>query len=287
MKIKRSGEEKDLVSKELYSATLHALLHFSLHSYDARAEPYSTRGPEPSGSIVVSAVVFAGPPGYIPLNCHLAWGLYRSVIAFNSPDNVRESVATVSLDGRRSAQIEYLQARKASLIARDSPKNDTTSLSLFSATPTRRANDKGVMTPAALKFDVNGYGLTWMQSPNGERIRRETAYDTVAYAILCSAQYNEDQRLSGFESISFPGGRAFVRFESFRVGHWPLMTWGFAATIVKILPTYLEASGFVESFFQVFTPDNKLCGMIGLFVRGNINDPETIDAPNAAGAHTS
>ncbi|KAI4228045.1 MAG: hypothetical protein L6R40_008159 [Gallowayella cf. fulva] len=157
VKIKRSGEEKDLVSKELYSATLHALLHFSLHSYDARAEPYSTRGPEPSGSIVVSAVVFAGPPGYIPLNCHLAWGLYRSVIAFNSPDNVRESVATVSLDGRRSAQIEYLQARKASLIARDSPKNDTTSLSLFSATPTRRANDKGVMTPAALKFDVNGY----------------------------------------------------------------------------------------------------------------------------------
>ncbi|KAL8727804.1 MAG: hypothetical protein Q9166_005796 [cf. Caloplaca sp. 2 TL-2023] len=286
--IGRSGLGRSLESKDLYSATLHALLHFSLHSYEGHAEIYTTRGPEPPGVVVTSAIPFHTPPAYIPRNCHMAWGLYRSVIAFNYPVNVRESVATIHLDGRRIALVEYLLAPRAQVSAKGGPGNTTTSLSYVSALQMLQANDNGTLTPASLKLDALGYSLRWVFSPVGDPLRRETVYDTVAYAILWTGQFNEDTRFTGIRTISVPGGRTYLRLESYQVAHWDPMTYGFAATVTRSIPQFLETnSRFQEAFAQVLTPDNKICGTVGIFISGDINHLETIEAPDNGGVQTA
>lgn len=287
MRISRAGHGKEIFSRDLYSSTLHCLLHFSLLSYDTRAETYSTRGSEPPGA-VVAVIPFATAPLFTALNCHVAWGLYWSVIAFNNPENNKESAAAIFIGGRRTAVIRYLQVFQAPVSVKHGFGNATTSLSHGSALQMLRAKDNGVMRSATLMPDALGYRLKWVLAPGGKALRRETAYDTVAYAILWTAQYNEDMRFTGIRSISVPGGRVYVRLESYQVGRWDPMTFGFAATVLKTIPTFLEAHAkFEEAFFQVLTPDNSVCGSIGIFIKGNVDNLETIDAPGSGGLQTA
>ncbi|KAL8807683.1 MAG: hypothetical protein Q9200_004568 [Gallowayella weberi] len=279
LRIERTGEGKALNSRELYSATLHALLHFALLSYHAPAEVYNTQGPEPAGAIVVSVVPFASHARSMAQNCHIVWGLYWSVIAFNSPNNVRESAANVLLYGWRTAKIEWLQVSQARVNAKDGSSNDTTSPSPVSEKQMMRLGDIGDITPLTLK---------WTMSPTGHPIRRETAYDTVAFAILYTANFQENTRVQGYRSVSFPGGRVFVAFDSNQVGHWPAITWGQAARIVTILPTFLEGQErFQDAFIQLYTPDNQLLGMIGIFNRRNGDEVTSIDPPHPDQAQTT
>ncbi|KAL8680637.1 MAG: hypothetical protein Q9186_003175 [Xanthomendoza sp. 1 TL-2023] len=283
LNIKRTGEGKTLDSKKLYKATLHALLHFSLLSYRDPAELYTTRGPEPVESIVVNVVPFAVPSGYIPKNCHLAWGLYRSVIAFNVPSNVRESAVNIFLHGQRIAKIEYLQVSEALAKAKDGSSNDTMSSPSVSEMEMIQLGGDGVTTPIPAM-----YTLRWRMSAHGHSIRRETAYDTVAFAILYAAPFAEDAKLQGYRTISFAGGQAFVTFDSNPIGHWPAITWGQAASIVRLLPTFLEQKErFQDAFAQVYTPNNKLFGMVGIFHKGNDDEIASIDPSRPGEALTA
>lgn len=74
----------------------------------------------------------------------------------------------------------------------------------------------------------------------------------------------------------------FVRLESYQVGHWDPMTYGFAARVIKTIPRFLEATKFHEAFFQVLTPDNRICGSVGIFIRGDLDTPGIVDAPDSA-----
>ncbi|KAL8801049.1 MAG: hypothetical protein Q9182_004741 [Xanthomendoza sp. 2 TL-2023] len=279
LRIERTGEGKALNSRDLYSATLYALLHFALQSYRAPAELYNTQGPEPTGAIVVSAVPFASLHGYIPQNCHLVWGLYRSVIAFNVPNNVRESAANVFLDGLRIAKIEWLQVSQARVHARDGSSNDTTSPSPVSEMQMMRLADHGELTPLTLK---------WRMSPTGHSIRRETAYDTVAFAILYTANFQENTRVQGYRTVSFPGGRLFVAFDSNPIGRWPAITWGQAARVVTLLPTFLEGQErFQDALVQLYTPDDRLIGMVGIFNKRNDDEAASIDPPHPGQLQTA
>ncbi|KAL9036798.1 MAG: hypothetical protein Q9180_004088, partial [Flavoplaca navasiana] len=283
MSISRAGHGKPLFLTNLYSATLHALLHFCLLSYEANAETYTTRGPEPPGAVVATVLPFATAPLFTALNCHVAWGLYWSVIAFNNPANVKELAVATATGGRRNAVIRYLDASPAPEPApvNDRLDNTTRSLSHGSALQMLQPQDHGQRTPATLVQDDVGYQLKWLLVSGGEALRRETVYDTIAYAMLWTAQYAEDMRFIGFRSISVPGGRVYVRLESYQVGRWVPMTYGFAATVLKTIPSYLEANArFEEAFFQVLTPDSKVCGSIGIFIRSHMDDLQTIEPPD-------
>lgn len=287
MSISQAGHGKPLFLTDLYSATLHALLHFCLLSYEANAETYTTRGSQPPGSVVATILPFITAPLYTALNCHVAWGMYWSVIAFNNPANVRESAVATFTGGRRNAVIRYLQASRAPTSVNDRLDNTTTSLSYDSALQMLQANDQG-LPPATLVQDDVGYQLKWVLLPGGEVLRRETVYDTIAYAMLWTAQHTEDMRFTGFRSISVPGGRVFVRLESYRIGRWVPMTYGFAATVLKTIPSYLEANAkFGEAFFQVLTPDSRVCGSVGIFIRSNMDDLQTIEPPDPERSRTS
>ena len=237
MRIGRVGAGKDLFSRDLYSATLHALLHYSLASYEAHAYPYTTRGSEPPGQVMVYVLPFATPAAFTAQNSHMAWGLYRSVIAFNNPDNLKESAATLFIEVQRVAIIRYLYAPQALNLPQDRIEGATTSLSSGSASQMLQPKDNAAMA------DALGYRLHWIRAPGGETLRRETVYDTVAHAILWTAPYLESTRFTGIRSISVPGGRTYVRLESYQIGHWDPLTYGFAATVIKAIPKFLEAQG--------------------------------------------
>lgn len=114
--------------------------------------------------------------------------------------------------------------------------------------------------------NTHGYRLEWGIVPNGHVLRRETAYDTVAYAILWTSQYLESTEVGGFRQLSVPGGRVTVRFSSFQVDQSAPMTLGFAATVAKLIPLYLESIGmFREAIATVRTPDGRVCGQVGIF----------------------
>ncbi|KAL8846812.1 MAG: hypothetical protein Q9221_008120 [Calogaya cf. arnoldii] len=288
MSISRAGHGKDLFARDLYSTTLHALLHFCLLSYETTAETYSTRGSEPLGAVIATVLPFATAPLYTALNCHVAWGLYWSIIAFNNPANVKESAVAIFVGGRRNAIIRYLHAFKEPLSVIDGIGKAKTSLSYASALQMLQTKDDGTMTNASLMPDAIGYRLKWVLAPGGVALRRETVYDTIAYAMLWTAQHVEEMRFTGFRSISVPGGRVFVRLESYQIGRFDPLTYGFAATVLKTIPSFLEAQArFVEAFFQVLTPDNSVCGTVGIFMRTNVDVLETIDPPDTGGLQTS
>ncbi|KAL8669504.1 MAG: hypothetical protein Q9168_005906 [Polycauliona sp. 1 TL-2023] len=284
----RVGYGKPLDSTDLYAATLDALLHFCILSYDGVAETYTTQGSNPPGQVLTAVLPFFTAPLYTARNCHVAWGLYWSVIAFNSPANLKESALAIYTDGRRNAVIRYLQATPAPVPVRLELGNATTSLSHASALQMIQFHDDEPSTSATLALDTIGYGLKWILVPGGETLRRETVYDTVAYAILWTAQWSEDTRFTGFRSLSVPGGQMFVRLESYRVGRWMAMTYGFAATVIKTLPQLLEAHAkFQEALFQVLTPDGQVCGSIGIFIRKDIYELGIVDKPDSGGVQAS
>ncbi|KAL8991764.1 MAG: hypothetical protein Q9169_007673, partial [Polycauliona sp. 2 TL-2023] len=286
--ISRAGHGKPLFSTDLYSATLHALLHFCLLRYEAIAETYTTRGSEPPRQVVTTILPFATSPLSTARNCHVAWGLYWSIIAFNSPANIRESAMATYTGGRRNTVIRYLQASPAPMSGSFEPGNATTSLSHGSALQMFQAKDNGLSTSTTLVQDEVGYRLKWALAPRGETLRRETVYDTIAYAMLWTAQYQEEMRFTGFRSISVPGGRVFVRLESWQVGRWMAMTYGFAATVIKTIPQFLEAhTKFVEAFFQILAPDGTICGSVGIFIGSNGLEMEIVEAPDAGEVQTS
>lgn len=262
---RRTGQGKDLPSKDLYSATLHALLHFSLHAYLAPAEGYTTRGPEPVGLVAVKAIPFILPSGET-LNAYLAWGLYWSIIAFNIPANTRETIANIVIHGVPVADIDYLkipQPREATSKRSGEPLANLTSASALQLLD---SVDDDFFNNTMAPSDNHGYRVEWAIVPNGDTIRRETAYDTVAYAILWTAQFLETSAVGRFRQLSVPGGHITVRFISFRIDGDAPMTLGFVATVAKMIPQFLESIGiFREAIATVRTPDGRVCGQVGIW----------------------
>ncbi|KAL8708973.1 MAG: hypothetical protein Q9220_006181 [cf. Caloplaca sp. 1 TL-2023] len=264
--IEASGGSRALDSKGLYSVALHSLLHFSLLDYFAPAEVYSTHGPQPSGPILANVVPIYQPPEFRALNSHIAWGVYRSVIAFNYPPNLRETKATVSVLSHPNAEIGYLQTSQAPAAIQRRPGNETWDLSSASALQMLHVLDHDLSKRVTPSPNPNGFSLRFFLRQHGREIRRETAYDTVAYAILWTARFAEDTKFTGQRTIAVPGGRVYVRFQSYQIRQWDPMTLGFAATVARTLPQILEEYGrFQEAFFQVNTPDGDACGTIGIY----------------------
>lgn len=263
--------------------TLQALLHFSLLDYEEPAEIYSTRG-GPSGTVVLNVLPGGQAPGQ-SLNSHIAWGLYRSVIAFNSPNNIRETMATVLIYGRLVGQVEYCRTWSP-LPSDKSLVGDATSVSFASALQLLQGEGDAVVMRAISTPVTDGYSFRWVPATRGAKIRRETAYDTIAYAILWTAQFRDTTRFTGSRHISVPGGRVYVGFASWQIGRWEPLTFGLAATFAKMMPPFLELGvQFQEGFFEYFAPDGELVAKVGIFVSGSIaegllsNNAESVTAP--------
>lgn len=223
-------------------------------------------------------------PFFLPtaatLNTHIVWGLYRSVIAYNNPDNTRESLASVYIHGLQVADIETLkiprlQAQAQAPVASDQGLgNDTTHLTPTSALQTLSKLDHRPKAGAMMAGDAAGFKLHWVLVARGETIRRETAYDAVAYAILWTSQYDQGASARGTRTLSVPGGDVFVRFVAYPPeSRIPTLTIGFFATIANSIPKFLEASErFQEGFVQVLTANGQACGLIGIWKRGSAGD---------------
>lgn len=110
--ISRTGSGKPLSSIDLYSATLYTLLHFCLMSYEAIAEPYTTQGPEPLGTVSVNILPLVTSSSYAALNCHVVWGIYWSIIAFNSPEKSRRQPLLPEAGGMLSFDTGKLDKRR-------------------------------------------------------------------------------------------------------------------------------------------------------------------------------
>ncbi|KAI4187263.1 MAG: hypothetical protein LQ348_004119 [Seirophora lacunosa] len=259
-RFRRIAQGRAVSSRDLYSVTLHALLHYSLQTYVAPAEWYSTRGAEPLGEVVLKAVPFVLPVA-TTLNAHLIWGLYRSIIAYNIPDNIRETLASIYIEGLQVADIEYLKLAPTPIVTNQGPGNVT---ALTSATALQMLSAMGDASNAKEQVMVgtNRFRLRFVLETNGQEIRRETAYDTIAYAILWTSQYSESTPLTGVRVLSVPGGGSVVRFVSYQAA----MTLGFAATVTRSIPTMLENAGrFQEAFMLVQDEEGQVCGVIGIW----------------------
>lgn len=81
-----------------------------------------------------------------------------------------------------------------------------------------QAYNGGSRINTTLVADTHGYQLRWVFAPGGKDLRRDIVYNMVAYTMLSIAQYSEDTKFTGFRSISAPGGRVFIRLESYRIG---------------------------------------------------------------------
>lgn len=145
----------------------------------APAERYSTRGTEPVGEILVDAAPFDVPVG-VPLNAHIVWGLYRSVIAYNMPDNVRETRATIMVHGLYMAKIDYTLFPQAPTVAKKESQNVNTALTSELALQMLSSVGHRLRGNAD---NPRGYSLRFILVGGGAAIRRETAYDAIAYAM--------------------------------------------------------------------------------------------------------
>ncbi|KAL9594898.1 MAG: hypothetical protein Q9179_005190 [Wetmoreana sp. 5 TL-2023] len=288
-----------LISKDLYTATLQALLHYSLLNYQDRARSYDTRG-GPPGAVSVHSVPYGVTPSYQALNAHAAWGLYWSVIAFNNPNNLRETVANIIDNGLLVAQIFYRRAFATSPSAPGLLGNATAGMSFASTLQMFQGEGDESVAGAVLPQVPEGYSIRWVLVPNGAKIRRQTAYDTVAYAILWTAQFREPSRFTGTRRISVPGGRVSVYFASWQIARWEPMTFGTAATNARLIPLFLELEKqFQEGFVEFLAPDGQVVGNVGIFVtEGNadhlfadgnriITTPESSDVPSPSQLQTA
>lgn len=281
------GPGRPVDSKDLYAATLHALLHYSLQTYLTPAASYTTRGSEPVGEVVVYAVPFAMPVGST-VNAHIVWGLYRSVIAYNMPSNVRETRASIFINGFPVGKIEYTLFPQAPNVAQEPPRNVSKGLTSVSAM--QMLSTLGDFSREDLN-NAGGYSLRFVLVGGGAPIRRETAYDAIAYAILYTAQYEESSTFTGTRILSVPGGDVVVRFVSYQVGEHKPMTLGFAATVVRSIPRALENCGrFQEAYVLVSAASGQSCGVIGLwkrFPQTNIQSVSGIDSNAPEKSHVA
>ncbi|KAL8969181.1 MAG: hypothetical protein Q9197_004478 [Variospora fuerteventurae] len=262
-RFRRIGQARRVRSRDLYSATLHALLHYSLQDYSSAAETYSTHGTEPLGGVLVKAIPFLLPVA-TTLNAHLAWGLYRSIIAFNSPDNIRETLASVFVEGLQVADIEYLNLPQMRIATKPGPTSFTT-LTSATALQMLSAVGDGSKAKGQAVGDTSGWRLRFALVTDGQLIRRETAYDAIAYAILWTSQFSESTPFKGTRILSVPGGSCVVRFVSYQDDPNKPMTLGFAATVARSIPVPLEDLGFQEAFILVVNDEGQTCGAIGLW----------------------
>ncbi|KAL8934391.1 MAG: hypothetical protein Q9211_005252 [Gyalolechia sp. 1 TL-2023] len=263
-RFRRTGQGNHLPSKDLYSATLHALLHFSLLSYQGHAELYTTRGPEPLGNVLVKAIPFVLPAANT-LNCHMAWALYWSIVAFNVPVNTRETLADIAIHGVPMGDIYYLDSPQAPVATKERSREILANLTSASALQMLTIMDDDLPHNTMARLNTPNLGIDWHIVPNGGSIRRETAYDAVAYAILWTAQFPESTEVGGFRQLSVPGGSVVVQLMSFQIGRHPPITLGLTATVANTIPLYLEKLGhFREALATVYTQDRRVCAQVAI-----------------------
>lgn len=79
-----------------------------------------------------------------------------------------------------------------------------------------------------------------------------------------------------------------VRLESYQIRRWAPLTYGFAVTAIKTIPIFLKAYiNFQEAFFQILSPGNRVCGTVGIFIRGDLDTLATVDEPDLGRVQTS
>ncbi|KAL8970465.1 MAG: hypothetical protein Q9183_001513, partial [Haloplaca sp. 2 TL-2023] len=270
----RLAPGRPLDKKDLYQATLEALLHYSFGDYESQAEQYTTRG-DPAGSVVV--VTRPGTelsPPLRPANRDVLWALYTSVIAFNNPVNVRESRATSRFIDTPTGQVYFYRAAPIPLTP-ELPSVDGTgepNASSLSSSRGSRAADE--MKKLAVRL-TNGYSFQWIRVPGGSQIRRESAYDVIAYAILWTAREEQKEELADddIRRVAFPGSPNYIAFTTYQVKQWKRLTFGEAALFAKTMAVYLELGPiFTEGFFQYLAPDGEIVGKIGIFVDASAAD---------------
>ncbi|KAL9596715.1 MAG: hypothetical protein Q9219_005626 [cf. Caloplaca sp. 3 TL-2023] len=268
---RRGGRATLLPSRDLYAATLQGLLHFSLKAYGDNANRYITRGTNPPRNVEVTAEPFILPTANT-MNCHLAWGLYRSVIAFNNPDNTRETIASIRIHGVQVADLDFLEVLSPSTVAAkedlEDPADDRPITNLTSATALKLLASTGTNSTKRARAPASRlrYSMSWHAELGGAHLRRQSAYDAIAYAILWTSQFPESASVTGHVSCAVPGGRIVVRFMSYSFGGLGLMTYGFVATILRSLPDFLEGLAyFQEAFVTISLDDGRHVGQIGIY----------------------
>lgn len=198
----------------------------------------------------------------------MVWGLYRSVIAYNMPDNNRETLAIVSIFGRQVAEIGYRMAPRAPVSARQVSRSVPSGLTSASAMLSSVGDRLGA--GAKIATSLVGWNLRCVLVDGGQFIRRQTAYDAIAYAMLWTSQYKQESMFTGNRVLSVPGGSVVVRFVSYPMGRHMPMTLGAAATIAEVIPSFLEDNHqFREAYIEVLTPDDQPYGIVGIWKRGS------------------
>ncbi|KAI4195072.1 MAG: hypothetical protein LQ350_007403 [Teloschistes chrysophthalmus] len=267
------------ITKDLYSSTLHALLHYSLEDYEDPAAIFDTRGPPHDPSTVMIHAIPRTVPWPAPLNKHMAWALYYSVIAFNNPANTRELLATVFLYDKLVGSIDYRKTSPVLSSAQGPGGNATANMAQLLQDEDNHTGAKALSPPTQ-----SGFSLRWMPVPGGAFIRRETAYDTVAYAILCTAPLSKDTRLIAKDRVAVPGGHVFLKIDPGpRESRWGTMAVGTIAQILPQIPRFLEHDrAFHEAAFEYVAPDGSYAGSVGIYVRTHTaGDPSNLLDRNA------
>ncbi|KAL8689039.1 MAG: hypothetical protein Q9218_005197 [Villophora microphyllina] len=291
-KIVRSGSSRPLVNRDLYSVTLQALVHYSLEDYEAPAVTYSTRGgPLSPGTVAVHAVARTVPPPQ-NLNMHMAWALYYSVIAFNNPVNIRETTANIFLYDKLVGHVDYRHALGPMSSAEEPTGNATASAITTSMAQLLQTEDDAVVTKALSPVADEGFSLRWKILPYGGKIRRETAFDTIAYTILCTGPLDKEARLQGERRVAVPGGRVFLKIDPGRTGRWGPMTVGTIAELAQRMAQFLEVGGtFQEALIEYIAPDGSTVGSLGIFYTMdngvNRSDDRTGNATLSTGSNST
>ncbi|KAL8662713.1 MAG: hypothetical protein Q9202_004498 [Teloschistes flavicans] len=268
-------------TKDLYSSTLHALLHYSLQDYESPAARFNTRGAtfDPSTVMVHAIPRTLSMPR--TLNKFMAWGLYYSVIAFNNPANTRELSANIFLYDRLVGSIEYRKVPRALSPAKGPAGNVTASMAQL----LQNEDDQ-----TAAKAANPGFSLRWMPVRGGAFIRRETAYDTIAYAILCTAPLPRETKLLYKDRVAVPGGQVYLGIDPGPPGgQWGTMTIETVARIFPQIPRFLEQDvAFREAAFEYVAPDGTYAGSVGMYVTGHTAaDPSNLSDGNASSSNAS
>ena len=196
------------------------------------------------------------------------------MIAFNNPSNVRESRATSRFLDTPTGQLYFYRAAPTPAVP-ELPSVDGTAEPNASSLPfSRDSRDASEIKKLAARL-TDGYSFRWMPVPGGAPIRRESAYDVIAYAILWTAREEQKEELAvdDIRRIAYDGSTNHIAFVTFQVKQWKRLTFGEAALFAKTMAVYLElAPIFTEAFFEYLAPDGEIVGKIGIFVDASAAD---------------
>ena len=258
-----------IASINLYAVTLEALVKVSGKQWNAPGQIISLQSKDYPSDVVIILKPFLDRLGRVQArNAHFEWALYRSVIAFNNPRNLRTLVARIIIGRQRVAEIEYsIRHRVSESEVAEFPTsviNNALATSFAVKSTSHEQLTNGMLPVAGVPFDVR-----WNTLIGGKTLRRETVFDTAAYVILWTGQQPRHRFMYSLETIKIPGNAMFFQIdpEPPHIGY--AITVEMFADLVKAMVILLERNRrFCETYLELLTAKKKLVAIISLYEDG-------------------